>query len=443
MRGRCLPVSVIVGGLLINIGTQAEEKKVAGYRIPKFEKVTLEPLAPAELQDDAKWQLDPNLGAEARKQRLAEIDAAWKKPGYRNEGAAVFDVNKDGALDITAGAWWYQGPDFAKKHPIRDLPQEGEFCKNFGEFAYDLNSDGWTDIITGSWMARDLVWYENPGAASNWESKWTMHKIDTSRAFLEGMILVDLDGDKVLDILPNTHENGKAPVYFIKVTPGKPPTFTVKDVGPTGGGHGVGAGDINGDGRPEIICAAGWYEAPQDALKGTWKWHPEKNPVDDKQPWLGMAGLPVQVFDVNRDGRMDIIYGQGHSHGTAWYEHTGDAEGAVAWIHHVIDKDWSQAHTWAPVKNLAGAGEVGFITGKRIRGHGSGDPGSLDPRCVYYYVHNPEKPGFDRHVISERDTVATGMNINVIDIDNDGDLDIVVPGKSGLYLLRNTLKKKG
>ncbi len=411
----------------------------ANFKLPKFEKVTLEPLLPEELRDEAKWQLDPTLTGEEQKKRLAEIDAAWRKPGYRNEGAAVFDVNKDGKLDITAGAWWYEGPDFAKRHPIRDLPQENEFCRNYGEFAYDLNADGWTDLITGSWMAREIVWYENPGPAGNWKKPWRLHEIYKSPAFLEGLVLADINGDGIVDILPNTHENGKAPVFFIKVKPGQTPEFTTKDVGATGGGHGVGAGDINGDRRVDIICAAGWYQAPEDALKGQWPWHPEKNPRNANAPWLGMAGLPVQLFDVNGDQLPDIVYGQGHDFGVAWYEQKRE-NGAIAWVHHDIDRDWSQAHSWTPVKNLAGQGEVGFVTGKRIRGHASADPGSLEPRCLYYYVHNPNKPGFDRYEITRGDTVATGMNINVVDIDADGDLDIVVPGKSGLYLLRNRLK---
>jgi hypothetical protein len=32
-----------------------------------------------------------------------------------------------------------------------------------------------------------------------------------------------------------------------------------------GAGHGVGAGDVNGDGRIDIITPKGWYERTADA----------------------------------------------------------------------------------------------------------------------------------------------------------------------------------
>ena len=86
-----------------------------------------------------------------------------------------------------------------------------------------------------------------------------------------------------------------------------------------------------------------------------------------------------------------------------------------------------------------------IFTGKRIRGHGEGDPGSLDPIGVYWYEIEPKAAEpFREQVIAYNSLVGTGMNINLVDLDKDGDQDLVLAGKSGLYLLENmkVFKKK-
>ena len=67
--------------------------------------------------------------------------------GY--EAAWVFDVNRDGHLDIVCGEYWYEGPDFTKKHKICDVQPEGEYYDDFSNFGMDVNGDGYIAIITG------------------------------------------------------------------------------------------------------------------------------------------------------------------------------------------------------------------------------------------------------------------------------------------------------
>jgi hypothetical protein len=81
-----------------------------------------------------------------------------------------------------------------------------------------------------------------------------------------------------------------------------------------------------------------------------------------------------------------------------------------------------------------------LITGKRFRAHNGHDPGGNDPKCVYYYKFDKASKKFDRTTISEGDTVGFGINTMVADIDGDSDLDVLCPGKSGLYLMENLIK---
>jgi hypothetical protein len=194
------------------------------------------------------------------------------------------------------------------------------------------------------------------------------------------------------------------------------------------GGHGIGFGDINGDGRGDIVAPHGWYEAPSDPRKGEWRLHEEFS--------LGSCSIPVAVCDFNGDGLADIFYGMGHNYGVYWLEQGKDADGKRTWTTHEIDKSWSQAHAII-LADLDGDGKPEAVTGKRYYAHNGHDPGANDPRIVCYYMWSPEKKGFKKHVIDEGTTAAFGLYQTVTDMDGDGDLDIVAPGKSGLYVFEN------
>lgn len=369
----------------------------------------------------------PLLSAEEPRFFAQRIDGPGPWYGPFSEGSAVFDVDRDGVLDITAGPYWYKGPDF-KQLPIRNCPTARiEFIQNLGEYSYDLNQDGWLDLVSASWFEDGIYWYEN---TKNSGELWPPHKIVGSEG-TEAIMVEDIDGDGHADILPNHYRPQE--VFWIRVLPG--PKFERRVIGSNGSRHGLGLGDLDGDGRKDVITMDGWYQAPANPLKETWRWHPE---------WSieGAGGIRMLLFDVNADGLMDVIYGMGHDYGLFWLEQR--KKGAKrSWQRHTIDEDWSQAHTLT-VADLNQDGRLDLITGKRIRGHGERDPGSMDPIGVYSYEIDTQRARFERHTLAYNAMIGTGMNINVVDIDADQDLDVVMSGKSGLYLLENmkVFKKK-
>ena len=170
----------------------------------------------------------------------------------------------------------------------------------------------------------------------------------------------------------------------------------------------------------------GWLEQTD----GDWKWHPELD--------LGHASIPILVHDVDSDGDADIIWGLGHNYGLFWLEQTTDGR-QRSWAKHLIDDSWSQPH-YMLMADLDNDGTDELVTGKRYHAHNGKDPGGNDPVCVYYYDYDHSTRKWARHTMHEGGTVAFGINTGVADMDGDGDIDVVAPGKSGLYLFENLVK---
>ena len=203
----------------------------------------------------------------------------WKKVWISDEtfeSAGVFDVNGDGHPDIVSGGFWYPGPDFRAKHVIGDVPRVGEYFDDFSTIALDIAGNGRLDFVTGGWWGNNLRWRENPEDPTQ---PWPEHILAANTGNVETTRGWDLDGDGIVEILPNTPNNpdvsyyklitdakGKGTGAFRKVT-----VFTFPDG--SGQGHGLGCGDVAGNGRMDIVLNRGWLEAPAEPEKGTWIWH--------------------------------------------------------------------------------------------------------------------------------------------------------------------------
>lgn len=324
---------------------------------------------------------------------------------FVSEGVAVADINRDGKMDILAGNVWYQAPTW-KPHeiaPVQTLNPKTQYSNCFHNWAEDLNKDGWPDQILIGMPGDKAVWRENPGSTGAWKE----HPIWPS-ACNESPLYEDLLGNGKRVLIMGSNDDVLA--YF---DPGADPTQPWKMIpisGSKGAGaqryaHGLGVGDLDGDGTNEVLTTQGYYRR-------------------------GLGGWAFTKADLGPDcAHMNVLQGQ---------TLTTSAHAKGVWLFDrefkrtEVDASVGQTHS-AVLTRLRPGGPQNLITGKRKWAHRPGvDPGSEEPALLVRYEQTGDK--WVRHVIDESSGVGT--QFAVADVDGDGLEDIVTANKNGVFLFR-------
>jgi hypothetical protein len=366
---------------------------------------------------------------------------------FRSEGVAIGDVNKDGKMDILNGEVWFEAPDW-KMHEIRPTKdytngQANVYSQSFACWAEDINGDGWVDLIVIDFPGAPCYWFENPqGKPGHWKKHEIWHS-----ACNETPLYVDLFGNGkrvlVMGWQPKGKQNEGQMAYF---TPGKDPTQpwemhpisepTTDPKSPIPGtfrfDHGLGVGDVNGDGRLDVIVTKGWWEQPAKADgKTPWVFHPAD---------LGAACADMVVEDIDGDGKPDIISSSAHNYGIWAYLQKPGTPHPTFLKQELFPKLVSQTHALHLV-DINGDGLKDLVTGKRWWAHGP--KGDADPNAPakLYWFEAKKKDGIISYTPHEiDDDSGIGTQFVVADVNGDKLPDIVVSNKKGTFLFEQVRK---
>ncbi len=354
-------------------------------------------------------------------------------PVFRAEGVAVADFNGDGHNDIAAGSVYYAGPDW-KMHSI--LPEPKAFApKTYSDafccFADDVNRDDRPDLIVVDIPGKPTCWFENPGAEGK---AWPRH-MAVPVTNNESPLWVDVTGDGRPELVcgyspehdkPDSPRRRMAFAWPDPLGPWPMRTFSAESgAGSRKYAHGLGAGDVDGDGRTDVVTIEGWYEKPEDADRPEWAFHAAN---------LGEHAAHMHVYDFDGDGDADVLSSSAHRFGIWWHEQTADG-----WKTRTIDQSISQTHAVC-LADVDGDGLPDFVTGKRWWAHMGRDPGSDQPAVVVWYelARKHGVPIWTRHTID--DDSGVGTQFEVTDVNGDGLLDVVTANKKGVYYFEQERK---
>jgi len=364
---------------------------------------------------------------------------------FHAEAAGIGDIDKDGHGDAVYGPYWYAGPGFQERHeiyPAKDFDPNG-YSNNFMTGVGDVDGDGWLDVLVNEWPGKEVAWFRNPGrdtaAVRAGTGGWAKHLVHP---------VVDNEAPDFLDVTGD----GRAELVFhtggvlgyaapSDKTGTERWTFTPCSEKENWGQyqHGLGVGDVNGDGRADLLMAGGWWEQPAPVAAGA------TPPAWTKHPFaFGKGGGQMHTDDIDGDGDLDVITSlAGHEYGLSWFEQV-KKDGGIDFVEHRILSDkadekldgvqFSQLHSVGLV-DVDGDGLKDIVTGKRFWAHGpQGDPDPAGTPYLYWFKrHRADgKVTWTPHRIDDASGVGTQLAVG--DLNGDKRPDIVIGNKKGGFV---------
>jgi hypothetical protein len=344
-------------------------------------------------------------------------------------GIAFGDIDGDRRIDIASGSHVYRNPggDMTK------TPWPSVTLPNDPVYGNPLDA-GLLFNVKGAGPARDIIAQSLPNIV------W-LHAGDAKGEKWSTRVVAQMPGPR--------HGNGRM-MKVAKITPG----FSRPEILLTGGGgtyllqvpeqpeagnwpiqkithtdhdeqKAIGLGDIDQDGHLDLVLGVG-IRRPEI------EWW--RNPADGAGPWvrhvvgrtINMAKM-IEMADVNQDGRLDVVAtdSENADSGIFWFEAPADPVKGQ-WIRHDLDQGYNGLDSLS-VDDMNGDGQPDIIIGE-----------TKDKLRLAIYENVEGGRAWKEHLVDQGKESHKGAN--TVDLDGDGDLDIVSIAYFGfkdLHIWRN------
>jgi hypothetical protein len=436
------------------VNTSANGGGAADEEVGKFGPVAIYVGGSGEVRFRDVSYRDLSLKRVVKEQLSSNYQMLRLTPFYYSFASGAADFDRDGHMDIVSGPFIFLGPDFTKAREFYmalTTNPSTSFSSNWLEFAGDFTGDGWPDVLLASTSGTRL--YVNPkGEPRRWDSHAPVVPPAPNVSEVSAMKDVDADGT------PDLVYASAGAVRWAKPDPANPTgPWLSTQVGEPGtyAAHGIGAGDINGDGRVDILNVYGWWEQPAKATTEMWTYHPQ--PFGRQNGRGAPGGAEMCVYDVNGDKLNDVVTSlQAHVFGLAWFEQKRDAAGTISFVRHMISDNFatknaggvvfSQPHGSA-CADMNGDGTTDFVIGKRFFSHNESyadpDPYGAPVLYVYRTVRNKQAPGGAEFVPElVHNQSGAGSQVLAVDLNKDGVMDLVTSGELGAFAFLGKARAK-